>query len=256
MPSANKTANLGLNQWLGNEYPKRTDFVEDNKKIDDAFGELDSTIKNIDLSSTKVIRPNKKTVEESLSANETSILNNGKLAQSALDKANEAFQFASNGKQLIATAITGKGISASGNDTFSILAEKIDGITVSSLGGKRWAMGNSILNDVKISLVGKAHNAYTTDVSNLNFVPETIICKTVDRVYSDRFSYFIYTKLNDDKIHMVQAQNSIEQYTYFDIIPSSNENINLIFRSNGILRLPCVSLVNYRQMDCYWIAFG
>lgn len=73
MPSENKTANLGLNQWLGNEYPKRTDFVEDNKKIDDAFGELDSTIKNIDLSSTKVIRPNKKTVEESLSANETSI---------------------------------------------------------------------------------------------------------------------------------------------------------------------------------------
>lgn len=66
MPSKNKTTNLGLNQWLGNEYVKRQDFVEDNKKIDDAFSELDETIKNIDLSSTKVKRPSGKSVEESL----------------------------------------------------------------------------------------------------------------------------------------------------------------------------------------------
>lgn len=74
MPSANKTPKLGLNQWLGNEYVKRQDFVEDNKKIDDAFTELEETVKNIDLSSTKVTRPNGTNVEESLSANETSIL--------------------------------------------------------------------------------------------------------------------------------------------------------------------------------------
>lgn len=75
MPSKNKTTNLGLNQWQGNEYVKRQDFVDDNKLIDDAFGKISEEIKNIDLSSTKVIRPNKKTVEESLSANETSISN-------------------------------------------------------------------------------------------------------------------------------------------------------------------------------------
>ena len=34
MPAQNKTS-LGLNQWEGNEYPKRIDFVEDNKIIDD-----------------------------------------------------------------------------------------------------------------------------------------------------------------------------------------------------------------------------
>ncbi len=34
MPSANKTANYGLNQWQGNEYPKRQDFVDDNAIID------------------------------------------------------------------------------------------------------------------------------------------------------------------------------------------------------------------------------
>jgi hypothetical protein len=34
LPSAEKTANYGLNQWAGNEYPKRQDFVDDNAKID------------------------------------------------------------------------------------------------------------------------------------------------------------------------------------------------------------------------------
>lgn len=34
MPSAVKTPNYGLNQWEGNEYPKRQDFVDDNMAID------------------------------------------------------------------------------------------------------------------------------------------------------------------------------------------------------------------------------
>lgn len=37
MPSVNKTPNIGLNQWEGNEYPKRTDFNEDNLKTDQAI---------------------------------------------------------------------------------------------------------------------------------------------------------------------------------------------------------------------------
>lgn len=36
MPAENKTPNIQLNQWLGNEYPKRQDFVDDNLKIDNA----------------------------------------------------------------------------------------------------------------------------------------------------------------------------------------------------------------------------
>ena len=45
MPAVNKTG-LGLNQWLGNEYPKRIDFVEDNKIIDD---ELNKRVKYTDV---------------------------------------------------------------------------------------------------------------------------------------------------------------------------------------------------------------
>lgn len=45
MPAQKKTS-LGLNQWIGSEYPKRIDFVEDNKIIDD---ELIKRVKNTDV---------------------------------------------------------------------------------------------------------------------------------------------------------------------------------------------------------------
>ena len=37
MPSENKTPHYGLNQWQGNEYAKRQDFVDDNAAIDTAI---------------------------------------------------------------------------------------------------------------------------------------------------------------------------------------------------------------------------
>ncbi|QZY55103.1 hypothetical protein [Crassaminicella profunda] len=47
MPSKNKTEYLGLNQWEGNEYPKRTDFVEDHVKIDNVVKDLvEGTVQN------------------------------------------------------------------------------------------------------------------------------------------------------------------------------------------------------------------
>ena len=45
MPAQKKTS-LGLNQWIGSEYPKRIDFVENNKIIDD---ELSKRVKYTDV---------------------------------------------------------------------------------------------------------------------------------------------------------------------------------------------------------------
>ena len=45
MPSTNKTPRLGLNNWVGTDKPKRTDFVEDNTLLDTAVGaHLDDTV--------------------------------------------------------------------------------------------------------------------------------------------------------------------------------------------------------------------
>src|SRR5699024_7553951 len=58
----------------------------------------------------------------------------------AYDKANEAFQSASDGKTKIATAITGKGVDASSSDTFDTLSTKINQI--------KKAEGNAVAADV------------------------------------------------------------------------------------------------------------
>jgi len=50
MPAQKKTS-LGLNQWIGSEYPKRIDFVEDNKIIND---ELENRVKYTDLATETV----------------------------------------------------------------------------------------------------------------------------------------------------------------------------------------------------------
>lgn len=44
MPSENKTPNYGLNQWQGNEYVKRQDFVADNLIIDKELKNLDNRV--------------------------------------------------------------------------------------------------------------------------------------------------------------------------------------------------------------------
>jgi len=48
MLSENKTPNIGLNQWQGNENVKRQDFVEDNLKIDEAINSLQEVINSND----------------------------------------------------------------------------------------------------------------------------------------------------------------------------------------------------------------
>ena len=61
MPAQKKT-NLGLNQWIGSEYPKRIDFVEDNKIIND---ELEERVKYTDISTEdRAGKKKKKRVKE------------------------------------------------------------------------------------------------------------------------------------------------------------------------------------------------
>lgn len=53
MPSVNKTPNIGLNNWKGNEFPKRQDFVDDNFKIDEEIHNLKTKVENIDTTAEK-----------------------------------------------------------------------------------------------------------------------------------------------------------------------------------------------------------
>ncbi|RCX22968.1 tail fiber-like repeat protein [Fontibacillus phaseoli] len=81
---------------------------------------------------------------------------------------NELFTFASNGKTQVAAAITGKGVPASGSDTFPQMAAKIGQIVT----GKRYASGT----------VAIAATSPTT-VSGIGFWPRVVFYTAPDHAY-------------------------------------------------------------------------
>ena len=67
-------------------------------------------------------------LSDSVTSTSTTLAATANAVKKAYDRANEAFQSASDGKNLIATAIAGLGLDADGSDTFSELAGIIEGI--------------------------------------------------------------------------------------------------------------------------------
>ena len=73
---------------------------------------------------------------------------------------NELFQYASNGKGLIATAITGKGVNASSSDTFAQLATKIQQISGSSIASDT-ALGKKMYSFAVVSDIHYGRTDYS-----------------------------------------------------------------------------------------------
>lgn len=103
----------------------------------------------------------------------------GALAE-VMTKANSAFQSASDGKTLVANAITAKGQTASGNDTFAQLATAIGNIST----GKKWASGTLTTN-----------SSGTFSVSNLAFSPNLVFVKVANKGDSDNNGFGMYSKV-------------------------------------------------------------
>lgn len=75
--------------------------------------------------------------------------------KNAQDKADKAFQSASDGKQKIATAITGKGVPTGSNDTFQKMADNIESIETDPSIGTTDAVAADILAPRKVVSQGK-----------------------------------------------------------------------------------------------------
>ena len=93
--------------------------------------------------------------------------------KTAYDRAEQAFQSASNGKLLIANAITGKGYQTSGNATFEQMAANITAINT----GPAKSNGTQVLSSATTSiedLAGNIRNLKLVTVSNLTFAPRVI----------------------------------------------------------------------------------
>ncbi len=153
----------------------------------------------------------------------------------------------SNGKSSIATAITGKGVAASGNDSFSTLSTKIGQIST----GKKWASGQSKVSGRRRFDTFSGDGEYKTiDITNVGFKPNFITMVCIDRS-SDEHNFTV-NYANIDNIH-----DRVIILTSKKFYPGNGS-------TNGIVKLSsCILTDNHIQMPAYvnggdiykWYAF-
>ena len=202
---------------------------------------------------TKAATPKSvKTVNDALDAHKTDLASqeNGKGASliGIEDSANqftattvegaltELFTSVSNGKSTVANAITQKGQTASGSDTFAQLATAISNIKV----GKLTKEGTvTSTNSTKSFITGQgtsSNNYYmSVDTSLLGFEPSVINIVKSDKSYSSPIIW--------------QKENFVDNSSY-----KANYSMGTIFRIpfvNGILDLP----VNTSNSQYNWYAY-
>ena len=176
-----------------------------DKHINTKINRLDITPK-----AEKVLMSDGTSVEEVVSANKTSILNNTTLANQALNKANEAFLRGDNVKIQLVDKLISEGLDVSTNNTFE---ELIGNIAL----GKKWASGsftfdydNRITNTKSFSI-------------NCDFVP-TIFFVKLDNVYCARevardalISNLFSTTIMEDSTYYIKLRVTDLSKTNFTI---------------------------------------
>lgn len=134
---------------------------------------------------------------------------------------NTLFQYASDGKNVIANAITGKGVPASRDETHQQLADKITQITT----GKRTARVDVTFNSADIN------KTVTASVPNIGFTPSYAV---IERLYISTVNGSSGGGVGDRSVLVVSTQGSAkiqQQYQSIDVSLALGTN-NLILNSS------------------------
>lgn len=102
---------------------------------------------------------------DSVTSTSTTTLATSLAVKTAMDKANEAFQSASNGKTEIATAITGMGQSASSSDSFTILSNKIKNISTDATAATAQVLSGKTFYQGGVKRTGTMPNRGTINIT-------------------------------------------------------------------------------------------
>lgn len=127
---------------------------------------------------------------------------------------NELFTSASNGKTQIAAAITGKGVPASGSDTFAQLATKIGQISTLS----KLASGSIPVSEID--------TPFTISASGLGFAPRMLVLRFSMNVYANIFKGVVFLMSNGTKWEPYASTSS-------QPVPFTFTASNIAFLSNG-----------------------
>lgn len=148
----------------------------------------------------------------------------------------------SNGKKIIASAITDKGIDTSDEDTFQTMAENIKNITVEILGGKKFASGKAYTSTSTSTfkyMDGTSGTAlYYVSIPKPDFEPHTIIVS-----YDNKLSIFTkYNKFGKGALFF-QYKSNYDSY-------SNNVRNFEILETESIFKIA----IHQYNVECDWFA--
>lgn len=149
--------------------------------------------------------------------------------------------------------LNSKGVEANKTEKLPILIDKINNITLESLGGRKYASGVAYSSSSKRSF-NKSSTAtvscYYFTIKDLEFNPSYIICNAYDRLRLMNYTSLldVGTNLPDYLVPTVKtAYNSSSDYILAD---------ERVYYSDNIIFLPAhTSFVNDSNVSIRWIAF-
>ena len=154
-------------------------FMSDN--VEGALGELSTQVEDIANKLENVVTYTPEDGDEDfITAENIAFSNENFTATNVKGAITELFQSASNGKILIANAITGKGIPTDANDSFETMATNISNI----------ATNNSIVMESGSFTPEEALSSYTITTNNpcTNFI---LVCSQISNPDGYRYTYSI-----------------------------------------------------------------
>jgi len=176
-------------------------------------------------------KPTIPTLNNTVTSTSTTQAATANTVKQAYDRAEQAFTQANNGKNLIASAVVGKGGTASSGDTFSQLAAAITNIPT---GGKKW--GSGVFT-----------NTSTLNVSGLEFEPSFLI---VRGKYMSSDTYILSTYINT--LLGTNTTNIINSYSFTASASSVAVKISEIIINSDGFELGISNIENYEGI---WFAF-
>lgn len=162
--------------------------------------------------------------------------NNASLKQ-VIDEFNNINTNLQTKKNNIASAITSKGVSASGTESFDSLKNKINSITL----GKKWASGevsgySSSYSSFK-TLAGETISCKYITISNLSFIPNTIVYIDVAMPQIGVYTNFANTysggkgTMVTNRFHSTSTTYTVTSIAVDENVLVSSSEIRLPFRT-------------------------
>ena len=216
------------------------------------INELEEVVNNLDLVASKVTMSDGNTVEDAITANKTSILNNTNLANQALDRANEAFQRGDNVKTQLVDKLISEGLDVSTDNTFE---ELIGNISL----GKKWASGVSPVSTstrLFYTMGGESsYYRYYFEIPLLGFNPNHVIFigKTSTEI-SGYVSNLIQKYVTNGDIYI----NTYSKYSKDASVTANTfcyEVAGEVLQTGIAMRIPCTSASSLQNTEVSWIAF-